>query len=50
MKNLGAIALTAIIRQISRQPLRMHNEQFGFPLSEAAVHALERRAARRGAV
>ena len=48
MKNLGAIALTGIVCQISH--LRMHNEQFGFPLSEAAVHALERRAARRGAV
>jgi hypothetical protein len=44
MQNLGAIALTANVRQIFR--LRMRNEQFGFPLSEAAVHALERRAAR----
>ena len=33
-----------IICQISRQRLRMRNEQFGFPLSEAEVRALDRRA------
>jgi hypothetical protein len=49
MKNLRAIAITGIIRQISRQPLRMHNERFGFPPSEAEVRALDRRASRRGA-
>jgi len=39
-----------IICQISRQRLRMHNEQFGFPPSEAEVRALDRRASRRAAV
>ncbi len=32
-----------IIRQVSRQRLRMRNEQFGYPLSDADLAALERR-------
>lgn len=35
-----------IIRQVSRQRLRMRNEQFGHPLSEADLGALERRCLR----
>jgi hypothetical protein len=50
MKNLRAIAITGIIRQISRQPLRMRNEQFGFPPSGAEVQALDPRALRRAAI
>jgi hypothetical protein len=33
-----------IIREVSAQRLRMRNEQFGFPLSEAAVKTLDQRA------
>jgi rubrerythrin len=35
-----------IIRQVSNQRLRMRNEQFGFPLKEEKLRALERRCAR----
>ena len=50
VKTEAAFQRTAeIIRQISRQRLRMRNEQFGFPLSEAEVGALDRSAARSGA-
>jgi hypothetical protein len=35
-----------IIRQVSSQRLRMRNEQFGFPLKEEKLRALERRCAR----
>jgi rubrerythrin len=36
----------AIVTAVSRQRLRMRNEQFGFPLSERDVNALERRVKR----
>jgi hypothetical protein len=58
-KNSGARALAALIKgksafnraaaiivAVSRQRLRMRNEQFGFPLSEKAIKTLDRRARR----
>jgi rubrerythrin len=38
------LRVAEIVSQISRQRLRMRNEQFGFPLSEAEVRALDRSA------
>jgi len=62
-KNSGARSLKSLVKtqdtfqraaeiicQISRQRLRMRNEQFGFPLSETEVRALDRRAWRRAAL
>lgn len=37
-----------IIAVVSRQRLRMRNEQFGFPLTAAEIEALDRRARQRG--
>ena len=60
-KDTGARSLVALvkseaackraagmIRQISRQRLRMRNEQFGFPLRETEILALDQSASRRG--
>jgi len=35
-----------IIREVSKQRLRMRNEQFGFPLTDKELTALESRARR----
>ena len=50
MKNLGTIALTDIIRPISRRRRCMCNKPFDFPLSEMGVHRLRHRASRRAVV
>jgi hypothetical protein len=56
-KETGARALAAVVKtetgfkraariiaEVSSQRLRMRNEQFGFPLSEKEVQALDKRA------
>ena len=45
VKNQGSFQRAArIICEVSRQRLRMRNEQFGFPLSEAQMKTLDERA------
>lgn len=47
IKNKGAFKRAAeIVAAVSRQRLRMRNEQFGFPLSERDVKALDERVRR----
>ena len=56
-KETGARALAAVVKtetefkraariiaEVSSQRLRMRNEQFGFPMSEKEVQALDKRA------
>jgi hypothetical protein len=50
-RNLGSLVRSRadyeraaeIVRQVSSQRLRMRNEQFGFPLSDEKLRALDRR-------
>jgi hypothetical protein len=45
VKDEGSFQRAArIISEVSGQRLRMRNEQFGFPLSEAEMKALDERA------